>query len=89
MSLTGTPKVNIRKLTVLRKRGDTIEGFKYGRIRLKKRGHFINLTEKSPDIKNYPQKEGKSRRKRTSVNTTRAITCSLYLVDLRNHSIYI
>jgi hypothetical protein len=30
------------------------------------RGHFINLTDKSLDIKNYPSKEDMSRKKRTS-----------------------
>jgi hypothetical protein len=53
MSLIGTPKVNVCELSVFLKRG-IIEGFKYVRMTFRKRGHFINLTEKSPEPKNYP-----------------------------------
>jgi hypothetical protein len=54
ISLTNTLKVNVRNLKVFLKQEDIIEGFKHARIQFRKRGHFINLTEKSLDIKNYP-----------------------------------
>jgi hypothetical protein len=39
-------------MVVLKEEG-IIEGFKFVRINFRKIGHFINLTEKNPDIKNY------------------------------------
>jgi hypothetical protein len=50
-SFTGTPKVNVRKLTIVSKQEYIIEGFKYVRMKFRKKGHFVNLTEKSPNIK--------------------------------------
>jgi hypothetical protein len=54
MSVTGTPEVLVPKLTVVSEKECIIEGFKYVKLKVGKRGHFINLTEKSLDIKNYP-----------------------------------
>jgi hypothetical protein len=54
MSLTSTPEVNVHKLTFVLKKEYITEGFKYVRMKFRKREHFINLTEKSLDIKNYP-----------------------------------
>jgi hypothetical protein len=42
--------VNVRKLTVFLKR-EVIQGFEYVRLEFGKMGQFINLTEKSLDIK--------------------------------------
>jgi hypothetical protein len=52
LSLMGSPKVSVCKLTVFLKRVEINEGVKYERMKFRKRGHFINLTEKRLDIKN-------------------------------------
>jgi hypothetical protein len=48
------------------KREDIIEGFEYVTIKFRKTGYFIYLTEKSPDMKNHPEKEDMSGESKTS-----------------------
>jgi hypothetical protein len=56
-SLTGNPKESVHKLTVVLKLEYVVEGSELAYIRIKfrkKKVIFINLTEKGPNIKNYP-----------------------------------
>jgi hypothetical protein len=55
-SLTDTPKVNVHKLTPILKQEYIIEGFKYVRMKFRKRGHFYQFNRKEPGHQKLPLK---------------------------------